>query len=60
MNHLKRMNGKSFYKVEWLGYKKTTWKPEENIGEWLLVDFYTKHTKAGIKRKRPARLFIKK
>ncbi|CAC5403721.1 unnamed protein product [Mytilus coruscus] len=44
----KRRNGKIFYKVKWLGYKQTTWVPEEDIGEGLLVDFYTKFTKEGI------------
>ncbi|CAC5371569.1 unnamed protein product [Mytilus coruscus] len=27
----KRRQGKNFYKVKWVGYKKTTWEPEENI-----------------------------
>lgn len=55
----KRRQGKNYYKVKWVGYKKTTWEPEENIGEGLLVEFYTKFTKSGTKRKRPTSLFVK-
>ncbi|VDI82878.1 Hypothetical predicted protein [Mytilus galloprovincialis] len=47
----KRRQDKNYYKVKWVGYKKTTWEPEENIGEGLLVEFYTKFTKSGTKRK---------
>ncbi|VDI65535.1 Hypothetical predicted protein [Mytilus galloprovincialis] len=55
----KRRQGKNYYKVKWVGYKKTTWEPEENIGEGLLVEFYTKFTKSGTKRKRPTSLLVK-
>ena len=58
----KRRQCKNYYKVKWVGYKKTTcktWEPEENIGEGLLVEFYTKFTKSGTKRKRPASLLVK-
>ena len=56
----KRRQGKNMYKVKWVGYKKTSWEPEENIGEGLLREFYTRHTKAGTRRKRPASLFVKR
>ena len=49
---MKRQNGTNFYRVKWVGYKKTTWIPEEDIGEGLLTEFYTKHTKDGKVRKR--------
>ncbi|VDI68391.1 Hypothetical predicted protein [Mytilus galloprovincialis] len=55
----KRRHGKNYYKVKWVGYKKTTWDPEEIIGEGLLVEFYTKFTKSGTKRKRPTSLLVK-
>ena len=45
-------NGKNYYRVKWVGYKKTTWVPEEDIGEGLLVDLYTKSTKSGKLRKK--------
>lgn len=48
----KRQNGQNFYRVKWVGYKKTTWIPEKDIGEGLLVDFHNKHTKDGKIRKR--------
>lgn len=48
----RRRNGENFYRVKWLGYKKTTWVPEKDIGEGLLVDFYTKHTQSGKSRKK--------
>ncbi|CAC5414433.1 unnamed protein product [Mytilus coruscus] len=42
----KKRNGKNLYRVKWVGYKKTTWVAEEDIGEGLLVEFYTKYTKS--------------
>ncbi|CAC5417671.1 unnamed protein product [Mytilus coruscus] len=29
----KKRNGKNYYSVKWVGYKKTTWVAEEDIGE---------------------------
>ncbi|VDI24907.1 Hypothetical predicted protein [Mytilus galloprovincialis] len=55
----KRRQGKNYYKVKWVGYKKTTWEPEENIGEGLLVESNTKFTKSGTKSKRPTSLLVK-
>ncbi|VDI21564.1 Hypothetical predicted protein [Mytilus galloprovincialis] len=55
----KRRQGANYYKVKWVGYKKTPWEPEENIGEGLLIEFNTKFTKSGTKRKRPASLLVK-
>ncbi|CAG2235679.1 unnamed protein product [Mytilus edulis] len=34
----KRRQGKNYYKVKWVGYKKTTWEPEENIGEAIICN----------------------
>ena len=48
----RKRNGKNFYRVKWVGYKRTSWVPDEDIGEGLLVGFYTKHTKSGKIRKR--------
>lgn len=48
----RKRNGKNYYRVKWVGYKRTTWVPEEDIGEGLLVDFYTKYTKDGKLRKK--------
>ena len=43
----RKRNGKNYYRVKWVGYKKTTWVPEEDIAEGLLVDYYTKYTNSG-------------
>lgn len=48
----RRRNGQNFYRVKWVGYKKTTWIPENDIGEGLLVEFHNKFTKDGKSRKR--------
>ena len=40
----KKRNGKNYYRVKWVGYKKTTWVAEEDIGEGLIVELYTKYT----------------
>ena len=55
----KRSDGKNYYRVKWVGFKKTTWEPEENIGDGLLTEFYTRFTQAGKRRKRPS-LFVKR
>ena len=46
----------NYYRVKWVGYKKATWVPEEDIGEGLLIEFYTKYTKDGKLRKRKLRV----
>ncbi|CAG2200816.1 unnamed protein product [Mytilus edulis] len=56
----KKRNGKNYYRVKWVGYKKTTWVAEEDIGEGLLVEFYTKYTKSGkLRKKETKQLFYK-
>ena len=34
------MNGKYYYRVKWVGYAKTSWRPEEDIGEGLLIEYH--------------------
>lgn len=46
------MNGKTYFKVEWVGYRETTWEPQKEIPPLPLQTFYTTHTKAGKRRKR--------
>lgn len=56
----KKRNGKNYYRVKWVGYKKTTWVAEEDIGEGLLVEFYTKYTKSGkLRKKKQSSCFTK-
>lgn len=46
------MNGKTYFKVKWVGYRETTWEPQEQIPPLPLQNFYKTHTKAGKRRKR--------
>ena len=47
----KRIKQQKHYKIKWLGYKETTWEPEENIPDELIRDFHVSRTNCGKKRK---------
>ena len=53
----RKRNGKNYYRVKWVGYSKTSWVPEEDIGEGLLKAYYSSHTKSGKARKKKASHF---
>lgn len=48
----KQMNGKTDFKVKWVGYRETTWEPQEEIPPLPLQNYYKTHTMAGKRRKR--------
>ena len=56
----KKINGKTHYRVKWVGYSKTTWVPEEDIGEGLLIEYHNKYTQTGKVRKKIKSCFKRK
>lgn len=48
----KQINGKTYFKVKWVGYRETSWEPQEEIPPLPLQNYYKTHTKAGKRRKR--------
>lgn len=48
----KQMNGKTYFKVKWVGYRETTWEPREEIPPLPLQNYNKTYTKAGKRRKR--------
>ena len=48
----KQIQGQTYFRVKWKGFKDTTWEPQTELPPILIQEYYKFHTRTGKRRKR--------